>query len=228
MEWVPVNDKILARARELLALTRPLPGNRYFPDRRKLRRIISGEAKRVDVDWWRKENGVSKRQVDAKAEQDYKKKLAALDAMADPARNSNAHERQAAQAARAKVEAAGPPLGRLTSAPGLEAYDREQARRRAFYRAQYDELMKAMQERVAREAATRAKPKAARALSVNTTRKPKTGSSVNTTKPAKPGKGKKPQPRSADRHREPNRDRHAPGYMRDYMRQLRAAREGGA
>ena len=38
---------------------------------------------------------------------------------------------------------------------------------------------------------------------------------VNTTAPKKP--------RTADRHREPNRDRHAPGYMRDYMRRRRAA-----
>ena len=37
-----------------------------------------------------------------------------------------------------------------------------------------------------------------------------------TTKPKKP--------RSADRHREPNRDRHSPGYMREYMRRRRAAR----
>lgn len=33
------------------------------------------------------------------------------------------------------------------------------------------------------------------------------------------------KPRSADRHREPNRDRHAPGYMRDYMRRRRAAQK---
>jgi hypothetical protein len=31
------------------------------------------------------------------------------------------------------------------------------------------------------------------------------------------------QPRSADRHLEPNRDRHRPGYMREYMRRWRAA-----
>jgi hypothetical protein len=31
------------------------------------------------------------------------------------------------------------------------------------------------------------------------------------------------KPRTADRHREPNRDRHSPGYMRDYMRRRRAA-----
>jgi hypothetical protein len=27
------------------------------------------------------------------------------------------------------------------------------------------------------------------------------------------------KPRSADRHLEPNRDRHSPGYMRNYMRE---------
>jgi hypothetical protein len=31
------------------------------------------------------------------------------------------------------------------------------------------------------------------------------------------------KPRTADRHREPNRDRHSPGYMRNYMRRRRAA-----
>jgi hypothetical protein len=41
----------------------------------------------------------------------------------------------------------------------------------------------------------------------------------------KPDTAKKP--RSADRHLEPNRDRHRPGYMRAYMRQRRAAEREG-
>jgi hypothetical protein len=63
------------------------------------------------------------------------------------------------------------------------------------------------------------------ALGVNTT---KPEPSVNTTKPRLRTKpvvnttgGK---PRSADRHLEPNRDRHSPGYMREYMRRRRAAK----
>jgi hypothetical protein len=35
----------------------------------------------------------------------------------------------------------------------------------------------------------------------------------------------KPKPRSADRHREPNRDRHSPGYMTLYMRKWRESRK---
>jgi hypothetical protein len=136
----------------LLALDKPLPGDKHWPDRTKLRQIISGKVKSVDVDWWRWENGVTKHQVDVKAERDHDKRLAALKAMADPARNSNAHERRAAKAALARAEAAGPPSGRLSSAPGLEEFDREQARQRAFYQAQYDEIIKTVRERKAREA----------------------------------------------------------------------------
>jgi hypothetical protein len=43
---------------------------------------------------------------------------------------------------------------------------------------------------------------------------------VNTTD--KPGKS-----RSTDRHLEPNRDRHSPGYMREYMARRRAAQKRG-
>jgi hypothetical protein len=49
---------------------------------------------------------------------------------------------------------------------------------------------------------------------VNTTKAEAEPEAVNTTTK---------KPRSADRHREPNRDRHSPGYMRDYMRRRRAA-----
>jgi hypothetical protein len=47
---------------------------------------------------------------------------------------------------------------------------------------------------------------------VNTTTTKSEAERVNTTK----------KPRSADRHKEPNRDRHREGYMRDYMRRRRA------
>jgi hypothetical protein len=62
--------------------------------------------------------------------------------------------------------------------------------------------------------------------SVNTTRtreKPKSASAeadgVNTTGGPEP---KRRKPRSADRHKEPNKDRHSPGYMAAYMRAWRA------
>jgi hypothetical protein len=35
----------------------------------------------------------------------------------------------------------------------------------------------------------------------------------------------KPKPRSADRHLDPNRDRHPPGYMAEYMRKWRESRK---
>lgn len=48
---------------------------------------------------------------------------------------------------------------------------------------------------------------------------------VNTTKPRpRVNTTKSKNPRSADRHLEPNRDRHSPGYMREYMRRRRAAK----
>jgi hypothetical protein len=154
MARVPVNDEILARAHELLALKRPIPGNRYFPDRTKLRQIITGKIKSIDVDWWRGENGVREWQVTAKAERDFKEKLAALKAMSDPARNPNAHERGVAQAAFARLEAAGPPkTPGLRSAPGLEDYDREIAQRLAARRAEMDAAFKAAKAR--RDAAMR-------------------------------------------------------------------------
>jgi hypothetical protein len=38
----------------------------------------------------------------------------------------------------------------------------------------------------------------------------------------KRAKSQPKKPRSTDRHLEPNRDRHSPGYMREYMRKRRA------
>jgi hypothetical protein len=225
----PVNDKILAAAQELLKK----PG----ADRAKLRQIINGKAKNVDVRWWREENGVAAAQAAAKLEKAFEKKLAAIKAMTDPARNPNAHVRREAEAALARVQAAGPPkAARLTSAPGLEEYDREQARRKAAadrVHVKMDEAIKAARAR--RDAAMRkaaavntTRPKQASAKPVNTTTtKPrptvntttKPRPTVNTTTPKKP--------RTADRHREPNRDRHRPGYMADYMRRRRAAQRAG-
>lgn len=191
---VPISDKIRARARELLLRERR-PGDDWS-DRPRLRQIVNGKVQTVDVKWWRHENGVAHDQIARKAEKAFAKKLAALEAMADPRRNPSAHERLAAEAALAKVLAAGPPKPRMPSAPGLEEYDREEAlARREMERA------RARMQEMFRAAAARWE---AAAEPVNTT---------------------KPKPRSADRHLEPNRDRHSPGYMREYMKRRRAAQK---
>jgi hypothetical protein len=91
MERVPVNDKILAAAQELLG--------KPAVDHSVLRRIISGKVKSIDADWWREAHGVVAAQVNAKREKDFKRKLADIKAMADPERNPNAHQRQVAEAA---------------------------------------------------------------------------------------------------------------------------------
>jgi hypothetical protein len=46
-------------------------------------------------------------------------------------------------------------------------------------------------------------------------------------KAKRPKRAKSRKPRSADRHLEPNRDRHSPGYMKLYMRRRRAAEREG-
>jgi hypothetical protein len=208
-----VSDRIVARARELLEK----PAHKGWQDKGRLRQIINGKHKSIDVDWWRKENGVTERQLTAKTEESFAKRLAALKAMTDPARNPNRHERLAAEAAFAKLKAAGPPTAQMRSAPGLEEYDRETARARAAHKAHLDAAFKF----------AKARWDAEKAASVNTAAKPKPDTTdkpkpdANTTKPrptAKPAK----KPRTADRHLEPNRDRHRPGYMREYMARRRA------
>jgi hypothetical protein len=164
----------------------------------------------IDVDWWREIHGVARHQVNAYAEKKHNKKLAALKAHTDPARNPYAHERHAAAAALAKLQAAGPPKPkRMPSAPGLEQYDREQTRRMAESKRMMEEAFKAAR-RGSSTVNTTSRPAAAAAQRVNTTTARPEPPPVNTTRP-----------RSADRHREPNRDRHSPGYMRDYMRRRR-------
>jgi hypothetical protein len=198
--------------------------------RERLRQIISGKVKSVDADWWRTANGVAPWQVAKNLEKEFRKKLDKVTAMADPARNPSAHERRSAEAALAKLQAAGPAKTRPPSAPGLEQYDRELAQRMAEQERIMDAAFKAAKAKWdakrKRNTApvnttevvpppvntTKPKPKAA---SVNTTTKLRQATKpVNTTAAVKP--------RSADRHREPNRDRHSPGYMRDYMRRRRA------
>jgi hypothetical protein len=204
---VPVSDEIVQAARELFKK----PG----PDRNRLSRIIFGEVKSVEVEWWRAVNGVARYQAIKAQEKKFKGKLARIKAMADPALNPNEHQRKVAETMLAKAEAAGPAKAPHISAPGLEEYDREEAwflAAMARENARMDAVFKAATA-ARRDGATQ---NTSTKLLLNTTKpraaagtKPKPEPPLNTTK----------KPRSADRHKEPNRDRHSPGYMREYMRE---------
>jgi hypothetical protein len=235
MSRVPVNDAIVARARELLER----PAHKGWQDKGRLRQIISGRHKTIDINWWREENGVTETQLSAKVEKDFAKKLAALEAMADPGRNPNGHERMVAEAALAKLQTAGPPKAQMRSPPGLEEYDREIARARAAHTAHLDAAFRAAKVRWDAEQAAQAhkptaKPKPTPAktpLNTTTTKpqsKPEPKPEPTTTK--KPRSADRHLDPSRDRHLEPNKDRHRPEYMRtylrEYMRRRRAAQRG--
>jgi hypothetical protein len=127
MARVPVNDKIVQTAQKLLART-------YTFDRPKLRRIVSGELKSVDVDWWRQQNGVAHWQLVRRLERGAEPKLRKIRAMADPAMNPNKHQREVAEATLAKMQAklqAEIRAIHLPLAPGLEDYGHPQAHSQA-------------------------------------------------------------------------------------------------
>jgi hypothetical protein len=123
-------------------------------------------------------------------------KLDKLQAMADPARNPMEHERAVASRKLAGFKARRPP-GLMPEPPPLpetlDEWDRDRWRRNPS--------------RKGGGVNTNTKPKPTPTL-VNTMPKPKPKPKPVNTKP-------KP---SSDR----NRDRHSPGYMRDYMRRRRA------
>jgi hypothetical protein len=209
-----VNDKIVRAAQELLKRG---GGEGYT----KLRQIVSGKVKSVDPDWWRRVNGVAPWQLSAKLEKKTQARLDAIKALADPAGNPNAHERRVAEAMLAKLQAAKPPKVHTRSPPGFEEYDRLMEKRRAAVKrdfdARIDEMLKAA---AARRGGNTAKP--ARLLNTTKQREPEPEApAFNTTK-------HEPKPRSADRHLEPNRDRHSPGYMREYMREYMRRRRAAA
>ena len=107
MNQIPVTDEIRAAAKEYLAAHKQtLPA----PTRKKLQSIIDGERKVLDVAWWRKLFGGERVAREADDQ-----RLEKLQAMADPARNSNAHERAAAQS---KID--GFKASKPKSAPGLQ------------------------------------------------------------------------------------------------------------
>jgi hypothetical protein len=211
MGRVPINDEMVQAASKLLH------GPSAYRD--TLRRIVDRKVKSVDVDLWRRLNGVTQWHLDKKQEKDFNAKLNKIRAMTDPAGNPNEHQRRVAEGMLAKLKAAGPPKAGMRSPPGLEEYDHKLAQSQAACMAELDAALEAA---MSRRDTTTTKPRPA--LSVNTT-KPKSG--VNTTTKPRPKPDvntTKAKSRSADRHLEPNRDRHSPGYMRDYMRRRRAAK----
>jgi len=166
-------------------------------DRERLEAIANGTRKQIDGRWWREIHHSVVNQP----------KLDKLPRLADPERNDNIHERNLASERLAEFKARRPP-GARPEPPPLPADAAGWMARR-------------------KPSAKSAKPKAgpvsttrpgvpARLASVNTAQAaPSKANPVNTTKP-----------RSADRHLEPNRDRHSPGYMVEYMRKWRARRRG--
>jgi hypothetical protein len=232
-------------ARVLLDSGQPLTA----ANRKSLKAIADPASGRVfiDADWWRWLHGTDQRQVAFAARAKAATRREALEAMADPRRNDKAHERAVAARKLAELKAKTAAAGfRPVSTPGLEELDRAKAERDERLRRWHEESARRWAEtgeRIKAEqaaAAARAEQAAAaRAERVNTTKAKKervntakeetvtraervntteeeaaarTTERVNTTK----------QPRSADRHKEPNRDRHRPGYMRDYMKAYRA------
>jgi hypothetical protein len=170
-------------------------------NRVKLADIAEGRRKQIDSHWWRKIHGV----VD-------QAKLDKLAALADPTRNSMAREREVAAAMLQKFKGRRP--------PGLAPQGRPYPT--------LDEMMRMDAERNARKRSrSRTPPKRDGGVNAKpgTDVKPKQVGGVN-AKPKRSGESKTAsKPRSADRHRAPNRDRHPPGYMRDYMRRRRAAQK---
>jgi hypothetical protein len=218
----PINDEIKQAAQKLLK-------KRGVGGYAKLREIVDGKRKYVDVRWWREVNGVAPEQVMAEQEKKFKAKLDAIKAMADPARNPNEHQPRAAEAALAKAQAAGPPkTPHLRSAPGLEEYDRQRQSARARVRPlpsadEMAEMFRARQNRTnaktrkdgsMRNTATKPRPQSL--LNTASPNKPKP--SLNTTKPKSATKPK-PEPLNTKPKSDRNRDRHRPGYMREYLRE---------
>jgi hypothetical protein len=115
MARVPVNDKMLQTAQELIKYSRSID------HRAKLRRIINGEVKHIGSEWWRQVNDAAN-----------KRKLEKIRPMADPARNPNEHQRRVALAKQEAILAA--------PTPGLEEYDRQQAQRFAADIAKFEGL----------------------------------------------------------------------------------------
>jgi hypothetical protein len=189
--------KITEEMRESARKLLKAAGKLDRPDRDLLTAIVGGKRKQIDGRWWKE---IHHYVID-------QPKLDKLSRLADPERNDNPHERDLARTKLAGFKAKRPPGLHPEPPPLPKTWAEWVARRKPSSKS--------------------AKPKsgpvntsqpslAARQPSVNTTQvTPSKTGTVNTTKR-----------RSADRHREPNRDRHSPGYMAEYMRKRRARLKG--
>jgi hypothetical protein len=180
-------------------------------NRARLAAVAEGKRKQVDSLWWSKIHGrVSPEKLDK------------LQRLADPTGNPMERERAVARHKLTELKKHIPPgLPPMPPEIDPEMFAEPSARRRGSRTL-----------RPPKPISRRGLPAPDGAVSaaglVNTTRKPKPG--VNTTaqpKPAPVNTTAPGKPRSADRHLEPNRDRHRPGYMREYMRRRRAAERKG-
>jgi hypothetical protein len=134
---VPITDAIRAAAKVLLDSGRTFS----TPDRKSLAAIADPASGRqfIHAGWWRNLHGLGKRALTDKASV----KLGQLQAMADPKRNPNPHERDnAARMAKRLVEQDTKPLP--GSAPGLEDLDRQQAERAEHLRRWQEEREREM------------------------------------------------------------------------------------
>jgi hypothetical protein len=217
-----ITEEMREAARQLLKSTTKLDGS----ERDLLTKVSNGKRKLIDGGWWRERHHDIVNQP----------KRAKLAALADPAHNDNVHERAVAATMLAKFKDRRPPGLHPEPPPLPRTLAEWDARRRKPFNTAKSKA----------GPVNTTGPSAAKLGPVNTAQAgPSTTKPVSTTKQAGPGKAKpvnttgaapsaKPvsttsvntaKPRSSDRHREPNRDRHSPGYMRDYMRRKRAARK---
>jgi hypothetical protein len=138
MARVPVNDKILQRARELIK------NDAYglMRHQAKLSQIVNGKVKTIGAEWWRQVNEVANR-----------RRLDKIKRMTYPKLSPNEGERRAALEILGKLQ--------NTSPPGLEEYDRELEERAAAEGAhsKFQGLFDDFYESLTRKTAEAIKPK---------------------------------------------------------------------
>jgi hypothetical protein len=240
---IPVTDEIRAAAEALHAEldkhNHPIEVRwRIAGIQLKLRKIIAGQQKHIDTDWWRKIHNLESIDVDERKQAKHRATLAKVKAMTDPATNPNPHQRKVAEEMLAKLKAKAP-AAQTSTAPGLEEHDRQQEERAKRGRAKQTEKARMMEalHRVneaawaqAREAIKKAKPvKHPPEDAVSSASTPKEEPMRAKAKP-EAEKPKCKNTRKGDRHKPRSGDRHSAGYMkaymRDYMRRRRAERKG--
>jgi hypothetical protein len=172
-------------------------------DRDVLAAVAGGKRKQLDVWWWRKIHRV----VD-------QSKLDKLARLADPERNSNEHERAVA-ADKLKAFKGRRPPGLSPVPPPFDWGEAVRKRAEAIQQKQ-QQRRKPRKTEPAPQAPPRHSPKGDGGVNKGGVNK----GGVNKGGVNKGGVNK----RSGDRHLNKG-DRHAPGYMRDYMRRRRAKAE---